>query len=589
MSRLLCTLLLLFLRASYIEMTWADEDDDFIKDCTNATCGGLPIRYPFRLQTSPSYCGAPGLEVSCSGGVAVLALPQIGPCKAIDIDYQSGIVRIKLGESWSRCPLRTLNSTNLTTTIYLPVYGHDLLLLSCSKEITRVQEWIAGPISCLGSEGRFGYAANAYESMDEMPAGCYVDSPVSKISNYENRDYYSSFNEWVQYFIRTQEMNLLLTMPEIDTCTACETANERCGFSRRRNKTYCMSGPHHGPNFKLIVGLSSGGFVVLVLAALLALLYVIRKSARDQETRVKRMTKRFKDKLGQGGYGSVYKGELPNGIPVAVKMLEKSKGEGEEFINEVATIGRIHHVNIVRLLGFCSEGSTRALVYEFMPNESLEKRIFSRDAKEADKPSLSLEKLLHIATGIARGVEYLHQGCQQRILHFDIKPHNVLLDDELNPKISDFGLAKLCSREQSLVTMTAARGTMGYIAPEMYSRNFGTVSYKSDVYSFGMLVLEMVGGRKNLDPEIGKESEIYFPEWVYDRLVQNQDLGLAMQMEVKEQEEIMKKLVVVALWCIQWSPMDRPSMTRVLQMLTGNLQSLQIPPKPFVSSLDHGN
>ncbi|XP_018677517.2 rust resistance kinase Lr10 isoform X2 [Musa acuminata AAA Group] len=587
MSRLLCTLLLLFLRASYIEMTWADEDDDFIKDCTNATCGGLPIRYPFRLQTSPSYCGAPGLEVSCSGGDAVLALPQIGPCKAIDIDYQSGIVRIKLGESWSRCPLRTLNSTNLTTTIYLPVYGHDLLLLSCSKEITRVPEWIAGPISCLGSEGRFGYAANAYESMDEMPAGCNVDSPVSEISYYDNGDY--SFNGTVQYFIRTQEMILRLTMPEIGTCTACETANERCGFSRRRNKTYCMSGPHHGPNFKLIVGLSSGGFVVLVLAALLALLYVIRKSARDQETRVKRMTKRFKDKLGQGGYGSVYKGELPNGIPVAVKMLEKSKGEGEEFINEVATIGRIHHVNIVRLLGFCSEGSTRALVYEFMPNESLEKRIFSRDAKEADKPSLSLEKLLHIATGIARGVEYLHQGCQQRILHFDIKPHNVLLDDELNPKISDFGLAKLCSREQSLVTMTAARGTMGYIAPEMYSRNFGTVSYKSDVYSFGMLVLEMVGGRKNLDPEIGKESEIYFPEWVYDRLVQNQDLGLAMQMEVKEQEEIMKKLVVVALWCIQWSPMDRPSMTRVLQMLTGNLQSLQIPPKPFVSSLDHGN
>ncbi|CAL9075645.1 unnamed protein product [Musa textilis] len=421
-----------------------------------------------------------------------------------------------------------------------------------------------------------------------------------------------SFNGVVQHFMRTREVNLQLTMPVIDICTKCETADKLCGFSRRRNQTCYMSWPPHGPNVKLIVGISSGGIVVVVLAALLTLLYVVRKSARDQETRVrvekflatynsdakptrysfadvKRMTKRFKDKLGQGGYGSVYKGELPNGIPVAVKMLEKSKGEGEEFINEVATIGRIHHVNIVRLLGFCSEGSTRALVYEFMPNESLEKRIFSRDAKEASKPPLSLAKLLHIATGIARGVEYLHQGCQQRILHFDIKPHNVLLDDELNPKISDFGLAKLCSREQSLVTMTAARGTMGYIAPEMYSRNFGTVSYKSDVYSFGMLVLEMVGGRKNLDPEIGKESEIYFPEWVYDRLVQSQDLGLAMQMEVKEEEEIMKKLVIVALWCIQWSPIDRPSMTRVMQMLTGNLQSLQIPPKPFVSSLDHGN
>ncbi|RRT65988.1 hypothetical protein B296_00010948 [Ensete ventricosum] len=645
MTRFLCTLFVVLLRASYIETTWADEDDDFMKYCSEATCGGLTIRYPFRLQSSPSYCGVTGLEVACSGGDAVLALPQIGRCKMIHIDYQYGVVRIKLGESWARCPLRTLFSTNLTTPSYYFGGRFYLLLLNCSKEITPVPEGVAGPISCLGSEGRFAYVADSSEGMDYIPASCNVEPPVREIPYNDNGDY--SFNGAVQYFMRTQELNLQLTIPEIANCTACER-EEICRFSRRRNQTYCMSGPRHhgklstilcantclimgnkqiilrefpvtalfcffaGPNVKLIAG--DGGFVVVVLAApaLLAILYVVRKSEREQRTRVKvekflatyhsdakptrysfadvkKMTKRFKDKLGQGGYGSVYKGELPNGIPVAVKMLEKSKGEGEEFINEVATIGRIHHVNIVRLLGFCSEGSTRALVYEFMPNDSLEKRIFSRDAKEASKPPMSLEKLLRIAIGIARGVEYLHQGCQQRILHFDIKPHNVLLDDELNPKISDFGLAKLCSREQSLVTMTAARGTMGYIAPEMYSRNFGTVSYKSDVYSFGMLVLEMVGGRKNLDPEIGKQSEVYFPEWVYDRLVQSQDLGLEMEMEAEEEEEIMKKLVIVALWCIQWSPMDRPSMTRVLQMLTGDLQSLQIPPKPFVSSLDHGN
>ncbi|RWW63095.1 hypothetical protein BHE74_00029753 [Ensete ventricosum] len=609
MTRFLCTLFVVLLRASYIETTWADEDDDLMKDCREATCGNLTIRYPFRLQSSPSYCGVTGLEVACSGGDAVLALPQIGRCKMIHIDYQYGfVVRIKLGESWARCPLRTLFSTNLTTPSY-EFYGRfDLLLLNCSKEIPPVPEGVAGPISCLGSEGRFAYVAESYEDMDDIPASCNAEPPVREISSDDNGDY--SFNGAVQYFMRTQELNLRLTIPEIANCTACEI----CGFRRRRNQTYCMSGPHHGKLSTILCARYFGGFVVVVLAAaaLLAILYVVRKSEREQRTRVKvekflatynsdakptrysfadvkKMTKRFKDKLGQGGYGSVYKGELPNGIPVAVKMLEKSKGEGEEFINEVATIGRIHHVNIVRLLGFCSEGSTRALVYEFMPNDSLEKRIFSRDAKEASKPPMSLEKLLRIAIGIARGVEYFHQGCQQRILHFDIKPHNVLLDDELNPKISDFGLAKLCSREQSLVTMTAARGTMGYIAPEMYSRNFGTVSYKSDVYSFGMLVLEMVGGRKNLDPEIGKQSEVYFPEWVYDRLVQSQDLGLAMEMEDEEEEEIMKKLVIVALWCIQWSPMDRPSMTRVLQMLTGDLQSLQIPPKPFVSSLDHGN
>ncbi|XP_073104225.1 rust resistance kinase Lr10-like [Elaeis guineensis] len=315
--------------------------------------------------------------------------------------------------------------------------------------------------------------------------------------------------------------------------------------------------------------------------------YRATKPTRYSFADVKKMTKHFKHKLGQGGFGTVYKGELPNGIPVAVKTLIKSKGEGEDFINEVATVGRIHHANVVRLLGFCSEGTWRALIYEFMPNESLEKYIFDKRNKTDHQP-LDMQKLQEIAIGIAQGIEYLHQGCSQRILHFDIKPHNILLDHNFNPKISDFGLAKLCSRDQSIITMTAARGTMGYIAPEIYCRNFGTVSYKSDVYSFGMLVLEMVGGRKNVDPEIEKTSEIYFPEWIYGQIVQGHDLGLVMQRNGVE-EDIAKKLAIIALWCIQWNPMDRPSMTKVIHMLMENLESLEIPPTPFVSSTGQKN
>nr|CAD1838380.1 unnamed protein product [Ananas comosus var. bracteatus] len=132
--------------------------------------------------------------------------------------------------------------------------------------------------------------------------------------------------------------------------------------------------------------------------------------------------------------------------------------------------------------------------------------------------------------------------------------------------------------------MTAARGTMGYSAPEMYSRNFGTVSYKADVYSFGMLVMEMVGGRRNADPRIGSQSEFYFPEWIYDQLVNGQDIGPAIEIVNTSETEIAKKLAVVALWCIQWDPRDRPSMTRVVQMLIGDSQSLSMPPTPFVSS-----
>ncbi|XP_051223221.2 rust resistance kinase Lr10-like [Lolium perenne] len=310
--------------------------------------------------------------------------------------------------------------------------------------------------------------------------------------------------------------------------------------------------------------------------------YGTSKPTRYTFSEVKKIARRFKVKVGQGGFGSVYKGELPNGVPVAVKVLENSTGEGEVFINEVATIGLIHHANIVRLVGFCSEGTRRALLYEFMPNDSLEKYIFSNDSN-VYQDLLVPEKMLDIALGIARGMEYLHQGCNQRILHFDIKPHNILLDYNFTPKISDFGLAKLCARDQSIVTLTAARGTMGYIAPELYSRNFGGVSYKSDVYSFGMLVLEMVSGRRNSDQGLDSQNEVYLPEWIYEKVITGQDSVLTREM-TEEEKVKMRQLAIVALWCIQWNPKNRPSMTNVVNMLTGRLQNLQIPPKPFVSS-----
>jgi len=218
------------------------------------------------------------------------------------------------------------------------------------------------------------------------------------------------------------------------------------------------------------------------------------------------MTRHFKHKLGQGGFGSVYRGELPGGHLVAIKMLGNSKCNGDDFISEVSTIGRIHHLNVVRLVGFCSEVSNRALVYEFMPNGSLDKYIFSSNGAHR---YLTVEKLNEIALGVARGIDYLHRGCDMRILHFDIKPHNILLDHNFNPKVSDFGLAKLYPKDYSLVSISAARGTIGYIAPELVSRSFGVISHKSDVYSFGMLLLEMAGGRRNVDQRAENSSQVY--------------------------------------------------------------------------------
>ncbi|CAL2237982.1 unnamed protein product [Prunus armeniaca] len=293
------------------------------------------------------------------------------------------------------------------------------------------------------------------------------------------------------------------------------------------------------------------------------------------------MTKGFKEKLGEGGYGSVYKGKLRSRRLVAIKILGKSKANGQEFINEVATIGRIHHVNVVQLIGYCVEGSKRALVYEFMSNGSLDKHIFSKEGPS----TLNYKKAFEISLGVARGIDYLHRGCEMQIFHFDIKPHNILLNETFVPKVSDFGLARLCPLDESSLTLTAARGTIGYIAPELFYKNIGGVSNKADIYSFGMLLMEIAGKRKNLNAIAAHSSQIYFPSWVYDQFNEGKDIEIEDATE--EEMKITKKMLIVALWCIQMKPSERPtSMSKVVQMLEGETEALQMPPKPFLYPQD---
>lgn len=308
--------------------------------------------------------------------------------------------------------------------------------------------------------------------------------------------------------------------------------------------------------------------------------YKALKPARYSYADIKRITNQFKEELGQGAYGHVFKGKLSNEVQVAVKVLQDSStGNGQEFINEMEAMCQIHHVNVARLVGFCADGLRRALVYEFLPQGSLQRFISSADAKDV---FLGWERLQNIALGIAKGIEYLHQGCDKQILHFDIKPHNVLLDDNFTPKISDFGLSKLCSKDKSKVSMSNARGTVGYIAPEVFSRNFGNVSYKSDVYSYGMLLLEMVGGRKITDVTDENSSHVNYPQWIYNLLENNEDMKI--HIEGEEDTRVAKKLSIVGLWCIQWHPVNRPTMKAVVQILEGNGEKLEMPPNPFASA-----
>ncbi|XP_051123085.1 rust resistance kinase Lr10-like isoform X2 [Andrographis paniculata] len=290
---------------------------------------------------------------------------------------------------------------------------------------------------------------------------------------------------------------------------------------------------------------------------------------------IKKMTNSFTQKLGEGGCGTVYKGKLRSGPHVAIKVMDQSIASEEEFINEVGTIGRIHHVNIVQLIGFCVEHKKYALVYEFLPNGSLEKNLGS--------VGLTFEKMLEIALGVARGINYLHHGCNMQILHFDIKPHNILLDDNFHAKISDFGLALLHPIDESFINLTGARGTMGYMAPEMFYGNMGRISYKADIYSFGMMLMEIVSGRRNVNPFVENMGQIHFPSWVYEELRAGRDIDVKDATE--DEKRIVKKIVIVALWCIQMRPSDRPPMNKVVEMLESE-NGPKMPPKPFVAPLE---
>ncbi|KAG6768672.1 hypothetical protein POTOM_027599 [Populus tomentosa] len=316
-------------------------------------------------------------------------------------------------------------------------------------------------------------------------------------------------------------------------------------------------------------------FWITATVLVLASMFIV---VRYSNSEIKKMTRGFKEKLGEGGFGCVYKGKLRSGHSAAIKLLGKSKANGQDFINEIATIGRIRHSNVVQLVGFCAEGSKRALVYNFMPNGSLNNFIFSQERPV----SLSWEKLHEISLGVAHGIQYLHRDCEMQILHFDIKPHNILLDEHFTPKVADFGLARLCQTNESLKSLTAARGTIGYMAPELFYKNIGRVSYKADVYSFGMLLLEMAGRRKNLNALAENSSQIYWPYWVHDQVSNEKAIELG-DGSTEEEKKIVKKMIIVGLWCIQMNPMNRPAMNEVVEMLEGDIESLQLPPRPVLN------
>ncbi|XP_043698807.1 putative serine/threonine-protein kinase [Telopea speciosissima] len=257
------------------------------------------------------------------------------------------------------------------------------------------------------------------------------------------------------------------------------------------------------------------------------------KPTRFSPSQLSDFTKNYSTILGSGGFGVVYRGQLPNGVPLAIKVLNGNLGKRaeEQFMAEISTIGRTYHVNLVKLYGFCFDPTKQALVYEYMENGSLDSFLFG---KEKRRSSMEWEKLHKIAIGTAKGIAYLHEDCQHRIIHYDIKPGNVLLDSKLCPKVADFGLAKLCNRDSTHVTMTCYRGTPGYAAPELWMPF--PVTHKCDVYSFGMLLFEIVGRRRNFNPNVS-ESKEWLPRWTWEKYEKGELMELMELFGIEEEED----------------------------------------------------
>lgn len=282
-------------------------------------------------------------------------------------------------------------------------------------------------------------------------------------------------------------------------------------------------------------------------------------------------TNGFKEELGRGAFAKVYKGvlEYEDRKLVAVKRLNNMERECDmEFNAEVSAIGRTNHRNLVQLLGFCNEEEHRLLVYEFMSNGSLASFLFG-----GSRPYWY--QRIQIALETARGLFYLHEECSTQIIHCDIKPQNILLDDSFSARISDFGLAKLLKADQTRTT-TGIRGTKGYVAPEWF-RNM-PVTVKVDVYSFGILLLELICCRRSFEAEAKDEDQMILANWAYD-CYNGKKLDLLVENDEEAIDDMkrMEKYVMIAIWCIQEDPSLRPTMKKVVQMMEGSIE-VSVPP-----------
>ncbi|XP_039164266.1 G-type lectin S-receptor-like serine/threonine-protein kinase At1g11330 [Eucalyptus grandis] len=344
-----------------------------------------------------------------------------------------------------------------------------------------------------------------------------------------------------------------------------------CYLQRRTLKSKAILGVMKGFSSRLKTRVGKGESLESGTPNLQTFGYVTLQAATDDFS--------SENKLGQGGFGPVYKGKLPKGQYIAVKRLSKTSNQGfEEFKNEVMLTARLQHVNLVRLLGFCTDREEKMLIYEYMPNKSLDLYLFD----PIRKYSLDWVKRVHIIEGITQGLLYLQEYSNFTIIHRDLKASNVLLDDEMNPKISDFGLARIFRRDDIEANTNRIVGTYGYVPPE-YVRK-GIYSTKYDIYSFGVLLLQIISGKKN-SCCYGLNENLNLLEYAYELWKDNKCMDfIDPSLDDSSSSCKLMRCMQVALLCVQAKPGDRPSMLEVSSMLKNESSAVNSPKKPAFST-----
>ncbi|XP_019264455.1 PREDICTED: G-type lectin S-receptor-like serine/threonine-protein kinase SD2-5 [Nicotiana attenuata] len=380
----------------------------------------------------------------------------------------------------------------------------------------------------------------------------------------------------------TRTKNCLLLNEVFSIMDNGEGRDKTTVFLKVQNQSPITSGGKQSRPVKVILGSTLAALVGIILSITTWFILFKKRSqsSKDRDfldiepllpgiltrfsyNELKIITEDFSKKLGEGGFGSVYEGTLSNGTKIAVKHLDGVGQVKDSFLTEVNIVGGIHHVNLVKLIGFCADKNDRLLIYEYMVNGSLDRWI----SHEKQENRLIWKTRQCIISDIAKGLAYLHEDCSHKIIHLDIKPQNILLDQYFNAKISDFGLSKLIEKDKSKV-VTRMRGTPGYLAPEWLS---SVITEKVDVYAFGIVLLEILCGRKNLDWSQADEEDVHLLS-VFRRKVEQQQLTDMVDKNNEDMllhKEAVTEMMSIAAWCLQGDFSKRPSMSLVVKVLEG--------------------